>query len=73
MSKYTNGALQVLETADKDINQTFGYTEETNECVFCSTRRESGWVTVEKSGIISKIGEASLLRWVLQPVIFFGT
>ena len=57
MSKYTNGALQVLETADKDINQTFGYTEETNECVFCSTRRESGWVTVEKSGIISKIGE----------------
>ena len=31
MSKYTNGALQVLETADKDINQTFGYTEETNE------------------------------------------
>ena len=57
MSKYTNGVLQVLETADKDINQTFGYTEETNECVFCSTRRESGWVTVEKSGIISKIGE----------------
>ena len=57
MSKYINGALQVLETADKDINQTFGYTEETNECVFCSTRRESGRVTVEKSGIISKIGE----------------
>ena len=57
MSKYTNGALQVLETADKDINQTFTYTEETSECVFCSTRRESGWVTVEKSGIISKIGE----------------
>ena len=40
MSKYTNGALQVLETADKDINQTFGYTEETNECVFCSTERK---------------------------------
>ena len=57
MSKYTNGALQVLEAADTDINQTFTYTEETSECVICSTRRESGWVTVEKSGIISKIGE----------------
>lgn len=57
MSKYTNGSLQFFETADKDINQTFAYTEETSECVFCSTRRESGWLTVEKSGIISKIGE----------------
>ena len=66
MSKYTNGVLQVLETADKDINQTFGYTEETNECVFCSTRRESGWVTVEKSGegIAATLGIAAgyLLR-----------
>lgn len=58
MSKYTNGALRVLETADRDINQTFAYTEETGDCVFCSTRRESGWVTVEKSGIISKISES---------------
>ncbi len=33
MSKYTNGALQVLEAADTDINQTFTYTEETSECV----------------------------------------
>lgn len=58
MSKYTNGALRVLETADRDINQTFAYTEETKDCVFCSTRRKSGWVTVEKSGIISKISES---------------
>ena len=35
MSKYTNGALQVLEAADTDINQTFTYTEETSECFIC--------------------------------------
>ena len=72
MSKYTNGALQVLETADKDINQTFIPKKRMN--VFSAPRGEkAAGSRLKRAESFPRLVRASLLRWVLQPVIFFGT